>query len=72
MGGSPTGPSLTWNTAPTTTTWITQPVISTVWQRYSVRIVWGGSVEANGQLYIYIQGAITGSYDIDHVQIEQA
>jgi hypothetical protein len=72
MTGSPSGPLLTWNTAPTTTTWITQPVISTVWQRYSARIVWGGSVEPYGRLYIYMYGAITGSWDLDHVQIEQA
>jgi hypothetical protein len=72
MGGAPELPSLTWNTAPATTTWIAQPVISATWQRYVARIAWGASVEPNGRVYIYIYGAITGSWDIDHVQVEQA
>jgi hypothetical protein len=72
MGGAPSGPSLTWNTAPTTTTWITQPVISAAWQRYAARIAWGASVEPNGRLFVYMYGAITGSWDIDHVQVEQS
>jgi hypothetical protein len=70
---SATAMELGWNTSPTFT-WLARPTLSTAWQRYAVRITWGASVEASGALFIGINygAAVTGTLDIDHVQVEQA
>ncbi len=63
--------ALFWNFAPTVTT-ITNPSLSSVWQRYAFKINWSGTLDPN----IFIS-VTTGSYasgsviDIDHVQFEE-
>jgi hypothetical protein len=66
--------TLYWATSPATQTDISNPVITTAWQRYIFRITWGASVQAYGALYISIVygTAVYGSLDFDHVQVEQA
>jgi hypothetical protein len=66
--------TLYWATNPATQTDISNPVITTAWQRYIFRITWGASVQADGALYISIVfgTAVYGSLDFDHVQVEQA
>jgi hypothetical protein len=65
---------LYWNQAPATTVTVKAPNLTTGWQRYAYRITWGGSVEANGQLFISVLNgaAISSSWiEIDDVQVEE-
>lgn len=65
---------LGWNVGPSGTVWLSQPTLTTSWQRYAVRITWAGSVEALGALFISAAGG-TASGDeihIDDVQVELA
>jgi hypothetical protein len=59
-----------WNTAPTVTA-VSNPSLTTGWQRYVFRLVWGGSVDPNG--FISITGGTansTSSIAFDDIQVE--
>ena len=62
-----------WDTQPSVKTTISNPNLTTSWQRYIYLFTWGASVQALGSLHISIFWASggTGSLDIDHVQVEQ-
>lgn len=67
------GCSMYWPTqAPASTAALLNPNLSTAWQRYAFRIVWGGSVEPNGRCrFGCVNGAaITGWLEFDDVQVE--
>jgi len=51
-GAGLTSMSLRWVTAPTSTTVILNPSLTTSYQRYAFRITWGASVQAGGGFYI--------------------
>jgi hypothetical protein len=55
---------LRWNTGPATTTYVSNPVMTTSWQTYSFRFTWGSSVESTGQLYIDHNGTIAANDEI--------
>lgn len=67
------GMSLQWNSGPSTTTAIKNPNVSTAWQRYAFRIVWGGVVEGAGRVYLSIPNtsAVTGWLEFDDAQVEE-
>jgi hypothetical protein len=64
---------LGWNVAPTSTTNISNPALTTSFQRYIFRIVMGSSVESNGSLYLTVLGTTTvgDQIIIDDVQVEE-
>lgn len=66
-----TGCALAWNVAPSSTTNLQNPNLTTAWQRYAFRITWGGSVEGGGRLYPYAGTAITGYLEFDDLQVEE-
>ncbi len=43
---------LAWNTAPSSVTNVLNPPLSTAWQRYVFKIIWGASVESSGIIYL--------------------
>jgi hypothetical protein len=57
--------ALGWNVAPLTTVVISQPTLSTGWQKYVYTITWGATVEPGGPLYIYVPACAAGSVDFD-------
>ncbi|MFM2056034.1 MAG: hypothetical protein RLY71_419 [Pseudomonadota bacterium] len=60
------GMRLEWNAAPASSTALLNPVLSSTWQRYAVRITWGASVETGGGVYINVIGS-TASGDELHI-----
>jgi hypothetical protein len=52
---------LQWNTPPASVVFTSRPTLSTTWQTYTARIVWGASVEGSGRLFIDSIGSGTGS-----------
>lgn len=59
--------SLYWNTAPAAVTAISNPALSSSWQRYVFKVDWGSSVEINGGLYISIAHSSVAN---DEIQID--
>lgn len=65
-------PYFGWNTTPATTTWITQPTLTTSWQRYVAKITFGASAEGGGHIYITMPScASAGTMNIDCVQVTE-
>jgi hypothetical protein len=63
---------LGWNTAPSVTTVLKDPVLTGTRQKYAFKITWGASVEVLpvGGLYISVAGGgMTGSIDIGRVMV---
>lgn len=56
--------TIAWNTAPTTTIWVSAPTLSGEWQRYAWRVTMGATVEPNGTGYISISGGSGAGGDI--------
>lgn len=71
-GAGLTSMDLAWNISPTTETAVTNPTLTTSYQRYVFRISWGASVETNGGLYITASGtkAANDEVHIDLVKVE--
>jgi hypothetical protein len=70
----PFGMSLQWNVSPATTVALKNPNIATTWQRYAFRIIWGGSVENSGNLFLsilYGNAWANGWVEFDDVQVEE-
>lgn len=67
------GCELAWDTAPSTTTTLKNPDVSTTWQRYAFRVTHGGSPQINGLLHITckVNGGQTGYMEYDDVQVEE-
>lgn len=65
------GMFLGFNVGPSASLPLVNPTVETYWQRWSTRITWGGSVESNGTMYLYITGAASGYIDIDDVQVQE-
>lgn len=65
------GMGLGWNTPPSSQVWAANPALSGSWQRYIVTLVWGGSVESGGNLFISVAGstAINDEIQIDDLQV---
>jgi hypothetical protein len=77
-GASLNGIALQWNTPPANTVWVSRPALSTSWQTYTVRVTWGGSVEAAGHLYIDSNNngagssvAINDEFHVDELIIQE-
>lgn len=72
-GASWTTMQLYWNTAPSATTYLSNPTVSTTYQRYVITIVTGSSVEASGAYFISVLGntATNDEIIIDDLQIEE-
>lgn len=70
-GASWTNIGLGWNVSPTSIVYVTNPNLTTAWQRYEIQLMWGGSVETLGSLYISIQGAtaINDELQIDDLHV---
>ena len=66
--------ALLWAAAPPPTTTISNPNLTTSWQRYVFRVAMTSNLPATNVLYISIVefSAVKGTLDIDHVQVEQA
>lgn len=61
-------------TSPSTNAAILNPPLATDWQRYAFRIVWGGSVDANGAFYLSTTNALparNGDIIFDDLQVEE-
>lgn len=69
--GKATG--INWNTQPIATAQVSNPPLTTEFQRYVWRITWGASVEASGRVYfgIAFNSGSQGDLDFDQVQIEK-
>jgi hypothetical protein len=67
------GMGLQWNVPPGTTVALKNPNLGTAWQRYAMRITWGGGVEPAGRFYISVAYGqpLTGWVEIDDVQVEE-
>lgn len=66
--------ALAWNVGPETTTVLSQPTLTSGWQRYVFRITWGSSVEPQASstgFFIYYSGSTGGTIWIDDIQIEE-
>jgi len=69
---SVSGMALQWNTNPTSTVVLANPNLSTSWQRYAFKIVWGSSAEVNGALFISVAtGAGAGNVYFDDVMVAE-
>lgn len=63
---------LRWNTAPTTVTTISNPALTTSWQRYVFKIVWGASVDTQIFISIALNSLSVGNLDLDMFQAERS
>jgi len=52
---SASGLRLNWNTAPASVVALSNPTLSTSWQRYAFLVTWGGVVEPNGGGFISVE-----------------
>lgn len=65
---------LGWNSGPQQSAPLTNPALSTIWQRYAYRFKWdpGALVQPNAELWVTITGTgTTGTLDIDAIQVEE-
>lgn len=67
--------ALAWNTAPTSVTYLSNPPLTTSWQRYYAKINWGATVEATGRFYVNFNPSLVStvgpsSIDFDAFQVE--
>jgi Concanavalin A-like lectin/glucanases superfamily len=66
--------TLRWNISPASQVALLNPVLTTSWQRYAVRIDWGASVEASGRFFVDHNAQATvfsGAIDFDGFMVEQ-
>jgi predicted phage tail protein len=63
---------LKWNTAPAVVTALSNPALTSDWQRYIFKVTWGASVEASGSIFLTVQYGVScqGTLDFDAVQVE--
>ena len=60
-----------WNNAPTTIVAVSNPPLTTGWQRYIFRLVWGAVVDGNGYISIVSGGGNgTAAIIFDDIQVE--
>lgn len=64
---------LGWNVTPLSTVTLSNPTLSTDWQRYAFRITWGPTVEGNGLVFLSIANlaASVGEVIFDDIQITE-
>jgi hypothetical protein len=69
---TPSGMAALWNVQPATAVWGLNPDLTTLWQRYAIRLTWGASVESSGRLFLslasFVQNA--GTLYMDDLRVE--
>ncbi len=63
-GAGFTNMGFAWNTNPSSVTAVENPTLTTSYQRYVFRIVWGATVEGSGRLYFNRQGTTAANDEL--------